>query len=162
MGVLIHTKDERFFNCVSREVVRLAGMYCFYFVLDVVKSRKDPLYGEMEEEIFNPEKDSVNGIKLPCFTRATEHSTTASEEGRRTEWDAELWIAKKDWEQYIGVVGSNSSKPKIGDIILAWDKYYDVIDTHRDGFLDDERSVFTQWRLDLKKREKYDPERRTF
>lgn len=158
MGTLIHTRDERLFRCIAKEVNRLAGMFCRYFVLCTTTSQIDPLYNEFESESYNygrSEEERVNGIRMPCFTGKPDRVVSASEEGKRTTWDAQLWIAKCDWDDLVEGV-----KPKIGDVVLAWDKYYDVTYAGRAGIMDDERSVYTMFRLDLRKNDKYDAHRR--
>lgn len=160
MGTLIHTKDERLFRCITQEVNKLAGMFCRYFVLSTESSNINPLYNEMGEPVYNVNfsgDEKTLGVRLACFTQAPDHNVSAREEGKDFVWDAQLWIAKNDW---VSVMGKNAYPPKIGDIIKAWDKFYDVTDVNRDGYLDDERSVFTQWRVDLRKNDKYSAERR--
>lgn len=160
MGTLIHTKDDRLFRCITQEVNKLSGMFCRYFILDTDASDIDPLYNEVGEPVYNvnfsTEQQTI-GVRVACFTTTPEHTVSAREEGKEFVWDSQLWVAKNDW---FGVMGEDAYPPKIGDVINAWDKFYDIIDVNRDGFLDDERSVFTQWRIDLKKNDKYSAERR--
>ena len=153
MGTLIHTKDQGLFNCIAAEVNRLAGMMCYYYRLRRDISQRDPLYDEIEEPEF---MNMPDGLRMPCFVTNPEHATTTGEEGRRTQWDATLWIARKSWED-----GTDATEPpRIGDIVNCWGEWFDVVDYDKDGIMDDQRPVYVLHKLNLRRTTKYEAWRR--
>lgn len=153
MGTLIHTKDQALFNCIAGEVNRLAGMYCYYYVLNTVQTTRDALWDEADETVYDYEP---NGVKLACFGTNPEHALTTGEEGRRKQWDAEIWIARIHWDPVIG----DGAKPKAGDVVNCWGKYYDVVDASRDGVMDDDRNIYVGWKIAIRRMTKFEPKRR--
>ncbi len=153
MGTLSHTKDQALFNCVAAEVNKLAGTICYYYRLDKVSSAKSAVYDEPTDLIW---KDEPPGLKLPCMASNPEHQLTTSEEGRRKQWDAEVSIARKDWEALV----TDGRRPKSGDLVNLWGTFYDVTDVSRDGVVDDDRRVYTMHKLIVRRTTKYEPWRR--
>ena len=153
MGTLIHTNDQALFNCIACEVNKLAGMYCYYYVFDAANTTRDPLWDEAEEVVFSYSPD---GKKVLCFGVNPEHSLSTGEEGKRTQWDAQLWFARMHWEQAFG----SAITPKSGDVVNCWGKYYDIVDFDRDGIMDDDRNIFVCWKVSLRRNTKFDPIRR--
>ncbi len=152
MGTLIHTKDQALFNCIAKEVNRLAGMYCYYYVLNTVQTTRDALWDEANETVFDYEP---SGIKIACYGTNPEHALTTGEEGRRTQWDAQLWFARIDWEATIG-----TTPPKTGDVVNCWGNHYDIVDTDRDGIMDDDRNIYVLYKVSLRRNTKFEPNRR--
>jgi hypothetical protein len=164
VGTLIHTQDIAFFDCIAQEVNELAGMFVYYFVLDRVTTQKDALYGEPVEVVFNEGQASLaeEGIKLPVYGSEPEHALTTAEEGKRRQWDGELWVARLDWEQCVmSQLGEDALlHPRNGDVFLAWGKYWDVMDWDRAGILNDDREVFVGWKIPFRRNTKFEPRRR--
>ena len=166
MGSLIHVNDLPLMNCIAKEVNKLAGMFCYYYRLDKENTKRKAIYDEIEELAF---LDTPNGLKMPCLASEPSHSVTTSEEGRRKQWDGELWIARADWEDVITEMSDNHLHkadstsilgPRIGDILYAWDLYYDVIDVSRDGVVDDDRRIYTLHKLSIRRMVKFEAWRR--
>jgi len=153
VGTLSHTKDYRLFNCVAAEVNKLAGTICYYYRLDKVNSSKNAVYDEPINLAF---KDDPPGLRLPCMATKPEHQLTTSEEGRRNQWDGEVSIARKDWEELV----TDGRKPKSGDVIVLWGYFFDVKDAGRDGTIDDDYRFFTMHKLTVRRTTKYEPWRR--
>jgi hypothetical protein len=151
MGRLIHTKDYEFFNCIANEVNELAGYICYYYRLMKDDSIRDPLYDELLTAEY---QDTPDGLKLTAFQTNPEHATTTGEEGVRTQWDAQWWISRMEWEDKTEA----TEPPQIGDLINAWDGlYYEVIDTNKDGIMNDDRRFFTLWKVSLTRKTKFEP-----
>lgn len=157
MGTLIHTRDKLFMQCIAAEVNRLAGMIAFYFRLDKVNSDRrsgtNALYDEPGTLVW---KDLPDGIELSCFGVNPQSSLTTGEEGRRKQWDGEVHVAVREWQAKT----QGTERPREGDIILAWDEYYDVVGVHRDGIIDDSRLDHTGWKLNLRRNTKFEAWRR--
>lgn len=162
MGRLIHTKDVELFNEIAAEVNELAGTACYYYRMDKAASSRKPLYNETTEPVF---KNVPDGLRVVCFTANPEHSTTTGEEGRRTQWDATLWFARKTWEDTIREADELTPSdpvypPAIGDVVNCWGEFFDVVDYDKDGIMDDQRLVFVLHKISLKRATKYEAWRR--
>lgn len=157
MGTLIHTQDKRLYDSIAQEVNKLAGALCRYYVLDKVNSVRDPLYDEPEVTTYELQDD--DGLEIPCFVQNPPTSLSTGEEGRRTQWDTTIWIARVDWEDCTGNTDLKD-RPKHGDVVNIWDEYYDVIQYDRDGVINDHRPDFVLWKLDLRRNTKFEPQRR--
>lgn len=163
MGTLIHTKDIGLFNCIAAEVNRLAGMLAYYYRLRRDISARDPLYQELIDEQW---RDLPNGMQLNVFTTNPEHATTTGEEGRRTQWDANIWIARINWEEAVrkadGLTLADAIEPpRIGDVVNAWGEYFDIVDYDKDGILDDMRPIYVLHKVSLRRQTKFEAWRRT-
>ena len=153
MGTLSHTKDMGLFNCVAKEINRLAGMIGYYYRLDKVSTRKNATYSEPTDVVF---RDAPPGLRFNIFTEKPEHQLSTSDEGRRKEWNGTAWIARADWEEQV----KDGLMPKSGDLVNLWGAFYDVTDASRDGVIDDDRRVFTLHKLTVRRTTKYEPWRR--
>jgi len=157
MGRLIHTKDKLFMQCIAQEVNDLAGMIAYYFRLDKAnsdtRSGTSALYDEPAALVW---KDLPSGLRMPCFGVNPQSSLTTGEEGRRKQWDGEINIAVRDWEEQT----QGTERPREGDVVFAWDQYYDVTKVSRDGIIDDSRLDHTGWTLTLRRNTKFEAWRR--
>jgi len=45
-------------------------------------------------------------------------------------------------------------------VIVAWGAYYDVVDTDTDGILDEDRKIFTLYKMDIRRSMKHEAWRR--
>jgi len=167
MGTLICTSDIGLFNCIAAEVNKLAGMYCYYYRMDKENTTHKAIYDEVSNPVY---LDQPDGLRMPAWGDEPAHSTTASEEGRRKQWDGTVWIARINWERIIedspdGALlkagGTKTLGPRIGDVMVAWNDFYDVVDVTRDGILDDERRIFSLYKITIRRNTKHEPWRRT-
>jgi hypothetical protein len=153
VGTLSHTRDLGLFNCVAKEINRLAGMIGYYYRLDKVMTRKSATYNEANDLVF---RDEPPGLRFSMFAEKPEHQLSTSDEGRRKEYNGTAWIARADWEEQV----KDGTLPKSGDLVNLWGEFYDITDTGRDGVLDDDRNVYTLHKLTIRRTSKYEPWRR--
>jgi hypothetical protein len=149
VGTLSHTNDLALFQSIAAEVNKLAGMICYYYRLDRESTARDPLYDEATANVYH---DTPDGLKLAAYASHPEKATTAGEEGRRRQWDTNLWIAKTDWE----TATESDDPPQVGDIVNAWGRLHSVVDYDSDGILDDADDVFVGWKINMRRLSKYE------
>lgn len=167
MGSLIGDKDIDFFDARVREVNRLAGTCAItYFALDFTATPKDPLYGESLEDIHVSDRlKKTVGIQFDGLMEYPEQSLRTGEEGQHSDFDALLWLSRKDFEERYPVKDAPKGtpcyrEPKAGDVVLVQERYYDVIDIQEDGQFNDTIKKHATWNLKLKHRTEFDARRR--
>jgi len=167
MGTLIHVNDLGLMNCIAREVNKLAGMYCYYYRMDKENTTRKAVYDEVDDPVF---LDMPNGLKMPVFGTKPAHSITTSDEGRRKQWDGEVWVARADWEILTpkspdGALYEAGTErilgPRTGDVFFAWGDYFDVVDVSRDGVVDDDQRIHTLYKMSYRLIAKFEAWRRT-
>jgi len=149
MGRLIHDIDRDFFNSVAQEVNELAGIVIEYWKLEKGQITYDSLYGEVTSQ-------SSWKFDGPHYINASfehpEKSPSPEEKGLVTDESGFMvWIARIDWENEMGI-----DIPVIGDIIKLREKYYDVTQVSRDGWLNSSHTEYTMWKLTLGRVSKID------
>lgn len=156
MGTLLHTQDWALWNSVASEVNRLAGINCYYYVLNRNQSVIDSVYGEIGEEVF-----WSGPVILACNAENPEKTASTREEGKEIEWDMQIWIAQRDFESGMKSAGITISSPQYGDVVKLWDWYYDIVEYDMDGIMDDEKRAFSMYKLKLRRKTSFEAERRT-
>jgi hypothetical protein len=167
MGTLIGDKDADFFDARVREINRLAGTCAItYYALNFEATPKDPLYGEPIEEIHvrDPLRDTL-GIAFSGLLEYPEQSVRTGEEGQHADYDASLWLARKDFEEKFPIPNAPKGtpcarQPKVGDVIQVQDRYYDVMAIDAQGQFNDTIARHANWLLKLKHRTEFDARRR--
>jgi len=152
VGLFQRECEKEFFNKISCEVIKIAGTPIVLYLLQQIQDRVDPLYneinrpadGKFEYDIFN-----VKGLLLK-----PEDVFQEGDRGANIEWDAQVWFDRSSLEA-AGV----SRMPNAGDVVCAWNRYYDIIQQELMGYLDD-INYFTQVQCDLKNRSKFEPQRK--
>lgn len=165
MGRLRSGKDAALFCRIAAEVVDLYGttdctLYRFSAALDENLAGKDPLWDEPK---VTP---TYEKFKLPCHW--FDYNTTAnpSEFGRDDEVDATAYISLNHLISAGVPSDENKEYVEPGDILSVHDKcgretqFYDIIQTNRDGWVDSS-DQYTGYNLELKRRAKYVPNRKT-
>lgn len=153
MGTLINDKDKCFFDSIASEVIRLAGTTCVVYQLDQDGSKRDPLYDEPADTSFVRNADGTVGIECPVFFKSPDRNATSGEEGYRLDRMSEVHFAQIDLDE------REIRRLRVGDIIKVWNKFYDVIDSHRgEGHLNDTGEVSSTLRVDVQRRMKAPPE----
>lgn len=160
-------QESPLFDCLAREVVDIAGTAIEYYVLDLQRSTRDPLYDEPVEEVWN------GPYALTAQITISGRRATAREEGMVWEFDAEGWIARSSVEA-LGM-----SRPKEGDVLRFWNVpffdqfgsgnsvirdagyYFDVTQVETDGHVFD-GPTFTGFKLTLKRNSSFAAERRVY
>jgi hypothetical protein len=157
MGTLIGVQDLCFFRNIAAEVNELSGIECRYWAIDKKQTIKDPVYDEVVEEIFH-----TDPVTIIINAQNPENSNSAREEGKEKDWLSTVWVAVSEFCTKMEKAGfSTIEKPQSGDVIDVWDEYYDVLESHRDGILDNERRAFVMWRFKLRRKSSFEPKRRT-
>lgn len=167
MGTLLGDQDLAFHDARAREVVRLAGTKSItYYMLQLDRSPRDPLYDEPLEEVrgFDP-NDSGMGVQMNGLIEYPEGYYKSGEEGQRTEYDAVLWLCRKDFEETFPSEKNKDgydvyATPRIGDVVEVQGKFFDVLQIQLEGQLNDTTAVHTMWYLKLKHRTEFDAIRR--
>lgn len=187
MGELLDDSELRLFDSISEEYNRLGGTkvrlwslrrgYAVDPVFDEPSRNHgyDPMYGEAvapsHQPEVEPEKRDEWAFVGPwefwavVFFEEEADKDTSIDESVQSEWDATGWVSRQAFEEI------DCPYPKKGDVIEMseekWrdssDKqiYFDVISSARAGPLNDTQTYVNQ-RLRLKKRTKFDPERRIY
>ena len=143
-------RDASYFKRLEKERFGLTGPEATYFSL-LRGQNVDPLYNEPTEHAFEEfclqvvieyeEKDNI--------------SPSVREEGSEAEYDAAVSIAVLEWEERA----PTKKRPKIGDVIFVNKEYFDVVKDGSAGPVVD-RDSSVGYRLDLRKRTKFDAKRK--
>ena len=153
MGTLINDKDQCFFDSIAREVVRLSGTFGIVYQLDQTESRRDALYDEPVDSAYVKNSKGTIGIECPMYFKSPERNATSGEEGYRLDRMSEVHFAQVD------LASRSIRRLRNGDIIKVWNKYYDVLDSHRgEGHLNDSGDVASTLRVEVARRTKAPPE----
>ena len=166
MGRLLGNCDIDFFDSVAREVNELAGTCAIlYYALEHVKVPKDPLWNEPKDlpHKLDPKKATV-GIQFAGFIEYPEPSPRTGEEGRHVDYDATLWLARKDFEEKMPItpapaVGLAYREPRYGDVVQVQGKFFDIVKIDQDGQLNDTINIHTMWMLRIRHRSEFDARR---
>lgn len=164
MGRLRSCEDTDFIASITDEVTELfgvedAGLYRYSAVWPENIARKDPLWDEPNTtpayKLFN--------VPLMWFDWASVDS--ASEFGDDSEIDASAYISRNHLISAGVPPDHDLDYVNAGDILVIHNKcghqklYYDIVQSDRDGWINS-TDQFTQYKLQLKRRQKYDPERK--
>lgn len=158
--------ERQLFDCFAQELNKIAGTQVDYFSIDLNRSKRDALYDEPTQYVFR------GPFRISGYVQWPEDIPEAREEGLRITWEAEAWIARKEFED------AGAPPPSEGDVLKFWsipyfDKnaatggenvpgsgfYFDVIDAEDDGHMFDTAS-FVGYKIKFKRRTEFTPERR--
>jgi len=156
------------FDSYTKEHIRATGTPIEYFSLDLKSSKRDPLYDEPLERIYKP------AFKLFASVRWPAPNFMAREDGTAAAFMTDAWISRKEVEEL------SMPAPKPGDSLRFWNVpffnnsvivngkqydgagfYFDVLSVADEGHLFDTPS-FTTFRISIKRRTEYAPERKIF
>ena len=153
MGTLLGNKDQCLFDSVAQEVNKLAGTSGYIFQFEQIKSQIDPLYGEPIETEYKKNDEGKEGIEIPLFFRSPDRTPMTGEEGFRLDRNSHVFIAKKDLDD------RGLRRPRNGDILYVWGKYYDVIDSsYSEGYINDNPDGVSSIDVEVMRRTKAPPE----
>jgi len=164
MGRLRSCEDAEFIASITSEVTELFGtddasLYRFSAVAAENIARKDPIW---DEPTTTPAYQKFN-VPVMWFDWST--NDAASENGIDSETDAVAYISKN---HLIGAgvpLDHELDYVNAGDILVLHNKCgqqaltFDIVQTDRDGWINS-TGDWTQYKLDLKRRQKYEPERK--
>lgn len=158
--------EHDLFDSLAQEHVQISGTAIDYFSHQVDRSTRDALYDE-------PIKRAYAGpFRLKGYVAWPDSTPEVRMEGLRSVFNAEAWIPRKEFED------GHCPAPNETDVMRIWkspyfDKewatdgdavpdsgyFFDVLNVNDDGHLFDSLQ-FVGWRLVLKRRTEFTPERR--
>lgn len=154
--------ERDLWDSVAMEPARLSGTKIRFWSLRRAKNMH-PLYREPSsksdgEWSFNGPWEMMSHIE---YDQNSDETPNASTDGKSTEIESKAWIARREFED-IG-----APYPKEGDVIEFWDdavwgkdkRHWDVVKATRDGNVFGS-SVFVQFKIDMKTRSKFTPDRK--
>jgi hypothetical protein len=143
----------------------ISGTEILYFVRDMERSKRDPLYDEPVHIVW------IGPYKLKGSFDKPEPIRETIEQGQRAEWDAIITFPRSIVE------AAGMRVPLVGDVVQVWDipffneegvdhapvpgrKFaFDVENVDSDGHVNNE-AAFVNFRLTVKRRTEFTPERR--
>ncbi len=149
----------------AKEHTRRIGTQVDYFCLNIPDSIIDPVYGEAIAHNFS------KAFKIFGYLSWPNPSFDAREDGTHTTFTGSLWLARKELED-VGM-----PLPREGDVVRFWDTayynfaaandrkvegagmFFDVFECKDDGHLFDS-PYFVGFKLDIKRRTEFGPERK--
>ena len=141
-------QDAAYARRIEAERNRLTGPTATYYQL--LRGRNvDPLYNEPVTWEFTKFEVVVSVEWEERDNREFE----AEEEGSHAEVDAIARVARNAWEKV------STTRPKEGDVIYFHERYWDVIKANEGSRMLD-TSNFVGYQMELRKRSRFDPERR--
>jgi hypothetical protein len=170
MAPLVNTftlgAEESFlFDLWAQEHSHILGVEIEFWSLDVESSKRDPLYDEPIERVWE------GPFKLKGYIEWPDSTPEAREEGMRTTWSASAWISRKDFED------AKAPPPSEGDVFRVWNipffqgfgvddekvpgrgYFFDILNVNDDGHLWDQAN-FVGYSFTFTRRTEYTPERR--
>ena len=143
-------RDRRQFEKYEKERIGSTAPEATYFSLNR-DANVDPLYNEpvlwefeefcLQVSIEYEEKDN--------------REPSVRDEGIHVDYDAQVSIAKLEWAEHAPATRT----PKEGDVIFVQKEYFDVVKANLGGNVVDRQSA-VGYRLELKKRTKFDAKRK--
>lgn len=164
-------ENEDLFACWNQEHTEALGTPLDYWRQDLVNTKRDPLYNEPEQRIW------AGPFRFKAFVEWPAQTYEAREEGARVLWEGGVYIPRLSIEE-----SNMPGWPTEGDVIRFWQLpffdhyglgadsdqnipgagfYFDVIGVDEDGHALD-NPVFTRFKLSIKRRTEFTPERRLF
>jgi hypothetical protein len=165
VGRIRNDREASFFCDRAAEIVDLFGtedcsLYRAFGEEDFNLDNKDPVWSEPTTTV------KYKRYNLPCSWREWNSNVSPTEEGEELEIDAQAYLAVNHLVSN-GVIKDNDKEYVApGDILAIHDKcghetfFYDILQTNRTGWINSS-DKFTGYNLDLKRRDKYVPERKT-
>ena len=165
MGRLRGDRDAALFCRIAAEVTDLfvtvdCTLYRYFGAEDENLARKDPLWDEPTTVA------AFEAYELPCFWFDWNSNNDQTEHGRDEEIDARAYLTTVHLEAAGVIVDPDGERVTVGDVISIHDKCghgrydYDILQTNREGWVNNS-DKFVGYVLNLKRRDKYVPERKT-
>lgn len=152
--------EQPLWDSIAAEPARLSGVSVRIYSVRRAKNRH-PLYAEPSvggDWEFHGPWELMGSFE---FDQSRDLSDEVSQEGLQKTTTAQLTLARRDMETI------EAPDPKIGDVIWLWDRapfssefqYWDVTLAAPDGNIFTNES-FVQWRLELRRRSRFEPGRK--
>lgn len=155
--------EKELFDLFAKEQVDIIGTPLDYFSQQLEQSSRDPLYDEPTQRSW------AGPFKMKAWVSWASSIPVTSEEGFRFQFLAQVWVPRAEVER-VGMPA-----PFEGDVLRFWNipffnditdegvagsgYFFDVINADNDGHIND-TSTFVGFRLDVKRRTEFTPERR--
>jgi len=143
-------RDKEYFQRLEKERFGLTAPTATYFSLNRGKN-VDPLYNEPRGWDF---EEFCVQVAIE-YQEMEDRTPEVREEGFGVEYDAMAYVAMLEWNENAPAGRS----PKEGDVIFIQKQYFDVVKGNSGGNVVD-RPDFAGFRLDLRKRIKFDAKRK--
>lgn len=161
MGRLRDDYEEPLFQCVAEEVVDLFGMEDVVLYRHAVVDQTgitDPLWGEPSTQLRFSE------FKIQAMFMDYQEDMEVSEAGEHQEWRNRLYVDLNHLIKALVPRDANNEFIAEGDVIKIhargeW-REYDILQVSRTGWINDS-DKFTGYELDVARRDKFLPERKT-
>lgn len=164
MGRLRSDRDAAFICSIADEVTELFGtenssLYRYYGRWPENLSGKDPVWDEPSSTAFFERYD------LPCQWFDWNSSDNENPQGRGEEIDATGYVTLNHLKAAGVPVDPGGEYVAVGDVLAVHTGcggetfFYDIIQTNREGWINS-TDKFTGYSLELKRRNKYVPERK--
>lgn len=181
MGRVYYDEDATYLRSLEEERIELSGPTTEYYSLNR-GTNVDTLYNEPDndwmyggtsprgtdqksEKSWNFSPNVLGGadpLEIPSsiqFEEMDGRTPMVRPEGFKADWDAILFITVNHWECYTAGTTVAGREPKEGDVVYVWNLWWDVIKAGSGGNVLDSPS-FVGYRLDLKKRTEFTPDRK--
>ncbi len=149
-----------YYRSLEAERFGLTGQSCTYWSL-TRSINVDPLYEEPFDFILGQGDWAYTQYTVVMaieFQEEENEDVSVRDEGFDIDSTAVAYLSYNEWVANGGSADSRS--PKVGDVVLCMNKYFDVIKTGSSGNLID-RSSAVGFKFELKRRSKFDPDRKT-
>jgi hypothetical protein len=93
------------------------------------------------------------------FQQFDNRNPSVREEGKDVEWDALVSISRNEWERVMEAAGVEGRIPKEGDVVFLQNVWWDIVKAGTQGNIID-TVTHVGFRLEVKKRTKFTPERK--
>lgn len=139
------------YRSFEEERINLYGQQIDYYVLSR-GANVDPLYNEPAPSWSFTQYGLVGAITYQAMDN---RDPSVRDEGFEINYDAEAYFAYNEWSKRIGA----ARPPKEGDVMFCMGQYFDVVNAASGGNFVDTLNV-VGYKLLLKRREKFDPNRK--
>lgn len=181
MPRIYYDEDAGYLRCLEEERIELSGPLLEYYSLnrggnvDIVYNEpdNDPVYGGSDS--YGADQDSshawdyypniVSGDSLITMSAAIIYQEmdgrepSIREEGKKADFDAQIFIARNHWEAAIRGTDIEGLLPKESDVIYIWEEWWDVIKAGKGGQVLDS-PVNVGYALNIKRRTEFTPDRK--
>jgi len=181
MARVYFDEDATYLRSLEEERIELVGPPCEYYSLNRGKNvdalygepTNDPLYGgssargapSVSDEAWNfcPDVDAgEEPVVFPCsieYQESDNRTPSVRTEGFVYEYDSIIAISRNHWECAWEDLMCAGREPKEGDVLYLFGEWWDVVKAGRSGYILDSPE-FVGYRLELRKRTQYTPDRK--